>query len=238
MTITRGRYIRPFPRGSAPGPVAALAEAYRALLAMPEQTAAKAGDLARDPNLTAVGRKTTLRSWAQTGPVEALRKGRTALEAGDRAIAEIKARMTGATVDKSDFAGAMVRSDIRKWIAAMPPAERVARLATGECDPATVTAILEAPPELSGLSPEQHSALATREIIAKNPEEAELIAKIEEAMGAVADADRATTLTLEADAGLRASEISEALGGQTLSQRLAAMIGEEPERPEETPEAA
>ena len=234
MTMTRGRYIRPFPTGSAPGPVAALAESYRALLAMPEASATRASEFASDQNLTPVGRKAALRSWAQSGPIEALRKARAALTAGDRAIAETRAKMNTALVDKGDFAGAVLRSDIRKWVNAMPPAQRSAMLATGEYDPQIAAAILEAPAALSGVSEKQHSALFNSETVAKHPEEAAIIAHIEEAMGAVADADVATTSALRADAGFLEHEIEEALGAQTLSQRSAAMIGDEPAPPEET----
>lgn len=229
MTMIRGRYVRPFPVGSAPGPVAALAEAYRDLLTMPDQAGERAAALARDQNLTAVGRKAALRAWAHEGPVAALTKGRAALQAGDRAIAEIRARMNTTAVDKGDFAGAVLRSDIRAWIRGMSPPERTAMLAVGDYNPNITAALLEAPPELSGLSPEQHATLSSREVIARNPAEAAEIAKIEEAMLAVVDADRATTITLETDAGIRPSEVNEALGGQTLSQRLAALLNEEPQ---------
>jgi hypothetical protein len=228
MTMTRGRYVRPFPVGSAPAPVDGLAEAYRSLLAMPESSAAKVSNLANDQNLTPLGRKSALRSWAQAEPIEALRKARAALAAGDRAIAETRAKMSTALVDKGDFAGAVLRSDIRKWVNAMPPAQRSAMLATGEYDPQTAAAILEAPAALSGVSADQHAALFNRETVAKHPEEAAIIAHIEEAMGAVADADVATTSALRTDAGLLSHEIEEALGAQTLSQRIAAMIEEEP----------
>jgi hypothetical protein len=228
MTMIRNRYVRPFPTGSAPAPVDGLAESYRALLAMPEASATRASEFARDQNLTPVGRKAALRSWAQAEPIEALRKARAALTAGDRAIAETRAKMNTALVDKGDFAGAVLRSDIRKWVNAMPPAQRSAMLATGEYDPQIAAAILEAPAALSGVSEKQHAALFNSETVAKHPEEAAIIAHIEEAMGAVADADVATTSALRADAGFLKHEIEEALGAQTLSQRIAAMIEEEP----------
>lgn len=240
MTMTRGRYIRPFPTGSAPAPVDALAESYRALLAMPEASATRASEFASDQNLTPVGRKAALRSWAQAGPIEELRKGRAALAAGERAIAETRAKMNTEFVDKSDFAGAVVRSEIRTWVQNIPPAERAAMLLTREYDPQIAAAILEAPAALSGVSEKQHTALFESETVAKHPKEAAKIAHIEEAMEAVADADRATAAALRSDGGMLKHEIEEALGGQTLSQRLAARIAGEPdgEPANDTSEAA
>lgn len=206
-----------------------LARAFAEMNNAADASRAKLEALSGDPNFTQVGRQNQMREHLKAEAVPALRKGREALRAAEDAVVALRAKMTGSSIDKADAAGAVLRSDLRRWLRDLDPAARNARVATNSLPREAVLAVLEAPAELSGFTPDQKSRLEANAIIAMHPEEAQQIAEIEEAIAAVVSAERAASLTLQADTGAGREEIEQMLGGTTLSERIKALMGEDDE---------
>lgn len=210
-----------------------LAPAYAALNEIGSASQAKLQSLAGDENYTAKGRANLMRDWARSEALPALRKGRDAMQIAQAAVDSLRSGMKGASIDKTDAAGAMRRREWRERFASMQPAERAARLLTDSLPDEAVMAVLEMPAEFSGLSEEQHARLEQRALLARHPEEAAKIEALGEAMEALATATRAAADGVQKDADLTRPELEEMLGGPSLADRIRARIGDLPGREEE-----
>jgi hypothetical protein len=72
-------------------------------------------------------------------------------------------------IDKTDANTAALRTELRAYLRGMNPMERLAAM-RGNVDEATASAILSAPPQLSGLSPDQHAAFYETRLRQRHPE--------------------------------------------------------------------
>ncbi len=105
--------------------------------------------------------------------------GRRGLE---RAIETARAQGVD-PIDKTDAAGAVLRSDLRRMFFAMPDPQRAAILArpvAGTMPAALATAILELPPEIHGLDADKEAALREAAFGNRFPDQARLIAELAE----------------------------------------------------------
>jgi hypothetical protein len=227
MTIHHGHYVPPFPSQRTGKEIPVLAEAYRGLNVAAEAIVARQAELADDPNFTKAGKKAQLQAWVRDHGVPALKKAREAVAAAEASARTIQANLSRSTVDKTDVAGAMIRSEVRARLQKMDDATRVAMLQAPGLDPTTAAAILEAPPWLSGVTADQHSRIMAAQLAVANPEAVESITGIEEAADAVAGAHRATMRVIMAETGLLPFELEQALDAPTLSQRLAEQLAED-----------
>jgi signal transduction histidine kinase len=244
VSMRHGRYVRPFDWPAAQKRFSTplwptMAAAYAAMNSATDAARERAESLSRDPNFTPTGRKSQMRAWLDAEGLAALKKGRAALAEAEREIEAARARMTGAAIDKSDVAGAMLRSEIRTWLRNMKPAERTARMTMGDLPREAVLAIIEAPAELSGVTVAQKDRLEATAVRALHPEEADLIATIEEAAEAVASAERAATLTVGETVGVGKGDVDEMLGGPSRMDRIRQLVGApEPEEEDGDPDPA
>jgi hypothetical protein len=73
-----------------------------------------------------------------------------------------------APIDKTDANTAAIRTELRTYLRNLPPLERLEALRG--TDEATASAILSAPPHLSGISPDQHAAFYEARLRLRHPE--------------------------------------------------------------------
>jgi hypothetical protein len=234
VSMRHGRAVMAFPlrpSGSnyvVPASLEGVLAGYKSLLSIADAALAKAEAVGRDGNLTPKGRTAAMRDWLRAEGAAALRQGVAALKTADDRRAAIRTKMAGAAIDKADVAGAMLRGEVRAWLRSLDPSKRTAMTLVDGLDPSIALAITEAPPELSGVTPEQRERLQTAALVALNPEAATELAEVESALEAVQSAMRAAKKTIQSAAGVASVEIDELLGGPSLGERLAALLVEEP----------
>jgi len=202
--------------------------AVRDLRALVDAAKAKAEELAASKDFTPAGKKSQLAAWAQTEVAKAMKKAERAArgaESGREGVRELM-RSKLFDADKTDFAAAMVRSDIRRWLAAMDAPKRNAFLRSPDVSPEIALAVHEAPAALSGISEEQRAEFHDRSLLAAHPALAEQIDEIDEAEASLSDHVRAVRKTLEAG-GLTGPEIDAALGVPSLKDKIAASLDAE-----------
>lgn len=196
-----------------------LAAAYVALNKAAEDGRAKASALKNDPNYTPVGRANQMKNWLLGDGLAPVKAARGAMKAAQAEIDATRAKMTGAAIDKSDVAGAVLRTDLRAWFRGLDPAARTARLVMKDIPQDLKLAILEAPPELSGVSAEQKAAVERDEIEARHPDEVAKLDLISQAMLALESAERAALMTFTDEVGVSRHDIATELGEPDLLTR-------------------
>lgn len=117
-------------------------------------------EIGRDTSLSDVGRQTAFRHWVSENAAPALYRARRTAAACQARIDAERKTLTWPMPDKSDLAGAILRSDLRAMLRNMPQADQTIALA----DPMFRAAALEAPRIASGLSNENWDRLMDSEI--------------------------------------------------------------------------
>lgn len=188
----------------------------------------KAAELAASKDFTASGKARAMAEWAKNTVQPQIRAAREALEKSTAYGAAKRAHLAAKAPkpDPSDLAGALVRQEVRAMWRAMPVAERVAKLQVGGLDPVVALALVEAPSELSGISPEQRALLMESAALATDPSVAEELGDLAGAQQSVESAMRAVEIALQKDAGLSNEAIDDIFDRPTYAQRLAEAIGE------------
>ena len=94
------------------------------------------------------------------------------IRTGDDSIAAEVTLPVGQAVTawvKTDANTAAMRTELRSYLRSLPPMERLAAM-RANVDEVTASAILSAPPHLSGLSDEQHAAFREARLRLRHPE--------------------------------------------------------------------
>jgi hypothetical protein len=241
FTSLNGRIVHTFDWAEAQkthgGPAwGVMGPAYSALMDLTDAGIARASELKGDPAYTPIGRRQQMAEWFKANAVPKVKAARNALAINEREIEATRAKMTGAAIDKTDVAGAMLRSEIRSWLRGMDPAKRNAMIVTGELPQTAAIAILEAPAELSGVSRQQHGKLQESVLEVAHPAEAARIRAMEEGAQALASMERAAVLNLIEATGLGRGEIDEMTGALPLSERIRQIV--EGDQPHAAPDPA
>lgn len=205
--------------------------AVRDLRDLVDAAAAKAEELRNSRDFTPEGKKSQFRAWAEQNLAKAAKKADAAARGAETARAGIRdlARSKLFPADgQQDVAAAVARSDIRRWVAGLSPAERTALIHAPDVDPQTALAITEVPAKMLGLTADQVEAMRERSIAASHPEFAEQIEEIDDAANSLDDHLRALTKVLESG-GLAPNEIATTLGAPTLQDKIAARLDQQPE---------
>lgn len=200
---------------------AQLAGAYSHLNSMADALAQKREALARDERLTPVGRREALADFVKSIGVEAMRKASGALDHAASLRKSIKAQMVPKGYDKTDIAGAMVRSEIRTWLRGLSPESKSALFAMDDLSPEVATAIYEAPAELSGLSPATKDAIHEKVIAASYPEQAHQARDLEHASQVIRGAVRAAFVLATDGTGVTPPDLDNLVGGDTKLSAIA-----------------
>jgi hypothetical protein len=128
--------------------------------------------------------------FALSDLVPSLHRARTTIKKARSEVAERKSRLKVEGPDKTDIAAAFRRMEIRNFLKAMKGNDQKNYFARyGDNLPAEVTmAILEMPPELSGVPKSRHDLLTERALAARYAPEIAEIAELEEAIAAAESA--------------------------------------------------
>ncbi len=184
---------------------------YRAAIGLVDAIVAKTGEIARDRNLSDVGRKAAFQNFVSGAVAPIIKNARAASKAARDRGSQRHGELLPARRGKDDLAGAILAGEIRAHLRAMDPAKRNARIAVGAFSADELQAIAEMPAEYSGVSEEQRAKVLGQAVLAANPEAAKEISDLGEAADAVDLAVRAVTLEIE-KAGVKRSELAEVLG--------------------------
>jgi hypothetical protein len=173
-----------------------------------------------NPELTPLGRRARFAEYIRESGAIAYGETREALRLARDRITELRGKMRGSAVDKTDLAGALLRQEIRGWLRSLDDAKRTAIVRSMEpIDPDIALAIAESPAVLSGVTPEQKQSLLDASIAANHPREAHQIDDLERAVEAVESHVRYATKKFERLAEISESELGELVGEPTPSIR-------------------
>lgn len=207
-------YVLPFTRDYSQHTIAPLGGAYSHLNSFADALVAKAQEIESDKRLSPVGKRDALHGFVNGLGMEALKKAAAAFQHASDEIDRIKERAKVAPVDKTDAAGAILRSETRTWLRSLDPAERTALLHAPDLEPAIALAITEAPAQLSGVLPQQKNSLIQRAMAATHPEEVKQIDEISTAAIELQSAMSVAVRLIDKKTGYPKHELAVQLGGR------------------------
>jgi hypothetical protein len=175
-------------------------------------------------DLTEAGKRKALAEWVKQEAVPKLTYARDAISAARGKAAERRAGLKPTAGDRTDVVGALIRKDIRDHFAKLDPATRIARITTG-VDPETALALMEAPPELSGITKEQAASLVSQAILAAHPEVSTEISEMDGAAEDIEAAQRAAMKSISKVVGVPEHELRVMLGEPSGHERLDNILG-------------
>ena len=170
--------------------LARLEAAYMSALEAVDQIEAHTRNSAASGKFTADGVKDDALEFAMSNLIPNFHRARTTIKKAKAEVAERKSRLKVEGPDKSDVAAAFRRMEIRTFIREMKSDEQTQFFAGyGDKLPAEVAmAILEIPPEFSGVPKSRHDLMMTRALVAQHGEEIAEISDHEEAIAAAESA--------------------------------------------------
>ncbi len=128
------------------------------------------GKLAKDPNLSPIGRLDKSREFVAKTTAKQIANSRKIASDKRAANAKTLQSIKPKSPDKTDTASAMVRMDLRNMLRAMPASKRMAYASGERVDPRILEAIFEAPAVASGLDDESYGRLMQESIKRAHPE--------------------------------------------------------------------
>jgi hypothetical protein len=124
-----------------------------AALGIPGTLREKISDIRSNPDLSEIGKLGKIKELAKGNPLAHLKQIRGRVAAMTTDVSNLRHAMKPKEADRSDIYGEMQRAELRAFVRAMPPEERLRAV---QSDPAMTDAVLLAHPALSGLSPEKY----------------------------------------------------------------------------------
>jgi len=217
-----GRYVRPWSIAAVSKEIEPLVQGYRDALGLIENIPSRLEAIAADKELSDVGKATRRRALAQEN-AQVVKRARDAMAAGIAQIETLRSDMLRTSIDKTDLASAVLRSEIRTWLRGLPDARRTALLISG-ADPQITSAVIEAPAELSGVTPDRHDQMREDLIRQLNPESVQKADQIAEALASLASAEKVAYETLTKGSGIAPHELNELMGDASLVERIRARL--------------
>jgi valyl-tRNA synthetase len=206
-----GKYVGSWTYRNNTQPLRFLQSSYETARAVAEKAIEQKAALAKDPNLTDVGRQAKAREWAEN---EVTKEASQAVRAIRNARAEMKRKMEAAKplqIDRTDAAAAVVRSELRQALKTMPAEERSALLAGAmanpEKHPELVAAVVEAPIVLSGVAQATRDTLVEKSLEAANPGLRETLEELTAAIETTERALKVAGAQIAETAGMSAAEV-------------------------------
>lgn len=169
---------------------ARLEAAYMSGLNAVDQIEAHTRSSAASGRFTAEGVKDDALKFAMSNLVPVLHRARATIKKAKAEVAERKSRLKVEGPDKSDIAAAFRRMEIRTFLREMKGNDQKSYFARhGDNLPAEVAmAIMEMPPEFSGVPKSRHDLMTTRALEAQHGPEIAEISELEEAITAAESA--------------------------------------------------
>ena len=162
-----------------------LERVYTDTLASMDSFDDRVAEISKNDSLSEKGRRQAVFNFAAGNVAPALKRGRVEVFQARKDLEAQRAKLSTPPIDKSDFAAALVRQEIRQRIREMQPSER-AMLSVGApdetLDPMVAAAILEAPAHLSGFSDDAHRAVRDRSLREMN---GDAVAEVDELAAAI-----------------------------------------------------
>lgn len=167
-------------------PLARLETAYMTGLDAVDRIEARTRSNAASGKLTSEGVKDDALKYALSDLVPSLHKARTTIKKAKAEVADRKSKLKVEGPDKSDVAAAFRRMEIRTFLREMKGDDQKNYFARhGEDLPTEVAlAILEMPPEFSGVPKSRHDLLTERALTAQHGPDITEIAELEDAIAA------------------------------------------------------
>src|SRR5262245_30618740 len=187
----KSRAIRLWPFEAKPNTTLARLEvAYMAGLDAVDQIEGRTRSSAASGRFTADGVKDDALKYAMSDLIPGLDRARTTIRKAKTEVAERRSKLKIEGPDKSDVAAAFRRREIRTFLREMKGNDQKNYFARyGDDLPGEVTmAILEMPPELSGVPKSRHDLLTTRALEAQHGTQIAEIAELEEAIASAESA--------------------------------------------------
>lgn len=156
-----------------------LRESYFDLVAIGDQLAADKASIEGDNKLTNVGKRDAL-AKTMAKHARAIKRGRLAVEAAARGIAERKDAARPKPSDPADIAGALRRQELRAWLRGLSPDDRAAALKAPDAE--VVQAIVEMPAEVSGTNAAYYDRMLAAAVEHGNPGTTKELADLGEAL--------------------------------------------------------
>src|SRR5262245_59389327 len=185
------RAVRLWPFNSKPNTtLAQLETAYMSGLDTVDQIEARTRSGAASGRFTADGVKDDALKFAMSNLVPVLHRARTTIKKAKAEVAERRSRLKIEGPDKSDVAAAFRRRESRTFLREMKGNDQKNYFARyGDDLPVEVAmAILEMPPEFSGVPKSRHDLLTTKALEGQHGAEIAEIAELEEAIVAAESA--------------------------------------------------
>ena len=180
-----------------------LRENYLDLVAIGDRLSAETASVHADDRLTDVGKREALAN-AVTKYARTIKRGRLAVEAAERGIAERKESTRPKPSDPTDIAGALRRQELRAWLRGLSADDRAAALKTPNAE--TVQAIVEMPAEVSGTNPAYYERMLEAAIENGNPGTQKELTELGEALETTRRALEVATGNVRQIAGIPPSQ--------------------------------
>jgi len=165
--------------------LARLEAAYMSGLEAVDRIEARATTNKTNGKFTRDGSRDDVLNYALNGLIPDLHKARLTIKKAKAEVAERKSKLKIEGPDPSDIAAAFRRMEIRTRLREMKSDEQREYFAKyGDDLPSEVAAaVLELPPEYSGVMTPEHERLAQRELVARHSVEMAELSQLEEAVG-------------------------------------------------------
>jgi len=184
---------------------------------------ARQAEIAKDNNLSPLGRQDAFRKFLGANTAPHLHFARKAIETMRVKLADERKRLLPASPDRSDLAGAVLRSEMRTMLRGQSPAKRSEMLLGVDADPLVISAALEAPNISSGINDETRAKLTNRAIERAHPGALRLIEEVEDAVSIVDTAYRMATNTAQKAAEFHNERVLGDFLAASLADRVAAI---------------
>jgi hypothetical protein len=185
--------------------------AYMAGLDAVDRIEAQTRSSAASGRFTADGVKDDALHFAMSSLIPVLHRARTTIKKAKVEVAERKSKLKLEVPDKTDVAGAFRRMEIRTFLREMKADDQTKYFARyGDNLPAEVaTAILEVPPEFSGVPKSRHDLMVGRALEFQHGPEVAEIAELEEAIAAAESAVETGRDEVRLEAGIDERKFNE-----------------------------
>ncbi len=167
-----------------------LEDVYLKALGTVDSAEARRAAAVQSAKFTSEGIKADVLQYGASQLARVLKKGKAQIAAAKREAAELRAKIKPPAADRSDVVGAMLRAEMRSFVKNHPDRDGYLR-DLDKLSPEMALALREVPPELSSISPLQHSALLEKSLAAAHPE---AIAEVTELERAISLAEKAADL--------------------------------------------
>lgn len=222
MTIRRT--LEPRWKFGDQGKFAPLKISFNKVLDAHDSIRLKSAEIEKDAKLSAIGKVDAMRGYLASDAAPVVYRAGQLVKHAQRRLTAWRARLeTPATIDKTDVAAAVLRSEYRTRFAAMKPAEKSRWLHSGTIDPVMYQAICEVPADMLGIDQTFRERMVAAWIEQKHPGAVQQIDDSVEAVALIDAALGVTTMVAARSGDLIGRGTWDAFLTQSIGDKAAAM---------------